>query len=455
MSHHLYKSKIENHRSLRGFTLIESLVFLFLFAVISIVFLETYTTGTRMIIESKNRLGATALANQEMEIIRSIAYASIGTTTGIPAGDLLEEKVISVNTVRYTVHTFVQYVDDAFDGTAATGDAIPNDYKRVRLSVAWGNRGSDQTVAIFGNFSPKGVETSGGGGVLSINVLDGSGSGVPNVTVHIVNASAGVDITAATDATGNIMLPGAPAGTEAYTLSVSKAGYYGATTYSTATFVPVDLHASVVAGVLNQKTIVIDQSSDITFATEDPFGTALPSIDYTITGGRLLGAKPLPDGSLVYDFSATGTTNGSGTASFADQSVGEYTVGITSGQYELYKVVPASAETNKFTVTAGVATDARAILLDRTIGSLKVLVQTQTDPVPLSGASVRLTNAVLAYDATVDTDAYGLAYFPTALPALAPGTYDLEVILLGYTTVSESVNITTALVTTLVEMIPN
>lgn len=449
------KSKIKN---LRGFTLIESLVFLFLFAVISVAFLETYSTGTRLIIDSKNRLGATALANQQMEIIRSISYASIGTTTGIPAGDLLETEIISVNTTKYTIHTFVQYVDDAFDGTAGAGtDTVPNDYKRVRIAVSWGNLGVDQTVVIFGNFSPKGIETTSGGGVLSINVLDGTGSGVPNAAVHIVNASAGVNINTATDATGNITLPGTPAGAEAYTLTISKGGYYGATTYPaypTSTFMPVDVHASVVADVLNQKTIVIGQLTDITFTTEDPFGTALPDIDYEISGGRLLGLIP-PAMTKENSFVDIGSTDGSGEASFSAESAGQYQVKITSASHELYSVSPVSATFDTFTATAGVTTDARAVLLDKAIGSVRILVQSQTDATPLAGASVQLTNAGLVFDVTVVTDQYGRAYFPTALPALAPGTYDIKVTLAGYATASDTVNINSSLVKKTINMIPN
>ncbi len=439
----------------RGFTLIESLVFLFLFAVISMTFFETYATGTRLIIESKNRLGATALANQKMEIIRSIAYDSIGTTTGIPVGDLLENETISVNTTKYEVYTFVQYVDDSFDGTAAAGsDAIPTDYKRVRLTVSWGKLGTDQSVVIFGNFSPKGVETSSGGGVLSINVLDGTGSGVPGVSVHIVNGAAGVDITATTDATGNIMLPGSPAGTEAYTLTLSKGGYYGAITYPaypTSTFNPVDVHASVVADVLNQKTVVIDQSSDITFMTKDPFGTAVPNIGYTISGGRLLGINPVSL-AYVYDFSATATTNASGEANYPGESPGQYTVTATDTNYEFYKLSPETAVVNEFAASAGVATGVTAILLDKNIGSVKVLVENKADSSPLSGASVRLENTTLVYDVTVVTDQYGFAYFPTALPALVAGTYNITVTLAGYVDETDTVNVNGALVTKTIQM---
>src|SRR3989344_2840825 len=266
-----HESGIKNSR---GFTLIEALVFLFLFAVVSTAFFEAYAVGTRLIIESKNRLGATALANQKMEIIRSIDYDSIGTkhwngsagVYGIPAGDLLEDETISVNTRQYAVHTFVQYADDSFDGTlgGTPNDTIPNDYKRIRISVAWGSGGTDQTVTVFANVSPNGIETSAGGGVLSINILDTSGSGISGVTVRLVNSATSVDITTATDSTGNITLPGAPAGTQNYALTVSKSGYYGAMTYPpypTSAYNPIDEPASVGAGVLNPKTIVMDQAS--------------------------------------------------------------------------------------------------------------------------------------------------------------------------------------------------
>lgn len=445
--------------SYRGFTLIESMVFLFLFSIISIVFFQTYVVGTRLIIESKNRLGATALANQKMEIIRSIEYDAIGTTTGIPSGDLLEDETISVNTVKYEVHTFVQYVDDSFDRlvSGSPADTIPTDYKRVRITVSWGNLGTDQTIAIFGNFSPRGVETSVGGGVLSINVLSGSGAGVPSATVHVTNGAAGIDVTGTTDSTGNVMFPGAPVGTGAYTIAVSKGGYYEATTYPAypvSAFNPVDVHASVVAGVLNQKTIVMDQSSTLTLYTQDPFGTILPSIGYTIVGGRILGTNPSTS-ATVFGFNQTGVTDASGEKQFADESYGQYTITATSADYTFYKLSPESAERTEFTATAGMASDIGVIMLDQNIGSVLVQVQNQADSTALPGASVRLTNTLLSYDVTVVSDQYGYAYFPTSLPGLTAGSYDLSTSLSGYDTENDVVTINGTLVNETVSLKAN
>lgn len=449
-----------------GFTLIETLVFLFIFALISIVFLQSYVVGTKMVIESKNRLGATALANQKMEIIRSVAYSAIGTkhwsgsawVYGIPPGDILEDENISVNTTLYHVHTFVQYVDDAFDGTlgGSTNDAVPNDYKKVRLTVSWGDQGADQSVASYANFSPKGIETPAGGGIFSINILDSVGGGVSGATVHVENAAASVNFTTSTSADGNVTLVGTPAGTEAYHLTISKSGYYGATTlapYPTTAYSPTDVHASVVNGVLNQKTMVMDQSSDIHLVTKDAFGTDIPNVNFHIEGGRIMGVTPTLQ--TVYGLIQDSSTNASGEITLADQSYGPYKITFTNPlQYEFYKLNPEGVPVDTFTVNPGVTKEVTGTFLSKNIGSVKVTVKNNADASVVSGASVHLSNTTLGYDTTITTDQYGVAYFPTALPALVAGVYDLEVSAAGFSNNTSTVTIAGALVKTTISLNP-
>ncbi len=451
------QERVERFILHRGFTLIESLVFLFIFALVSMAFLQTYTAGTRHIIESKNRLGATALANQKMEIIRSIDYEDIGTKRwngsawvyGIPAGDILEEEAISVNTRNYQVHTFVQYIDHPYDGTlgGSPTDTIPNDQKRIRLTVTWGNATSSEEVSLVSTLSPEGVETSAGGGVLSINVLNSAGVGVPNATVRIVNTTSSIDLTTETDATGNILLPGAPAGSRRYQLTISKDDYYGALTYPpypTTAYNPVDVHGSVVAGTLNQKTIVSDLDADITLTTEDPFGTAIPNIPFTLRGGRLLGTNP-STGAQVYAFNQTLSTDSAGAREFSDQSYGPYTFSTTDSRYRLYKITPEGTAFNTTDVAAGSDAELTALLLDSQIGSTKITIKRQSGGSPISGASVRLTGPA-GYDATGVADQYGMVYFPTVLPALVSGTYQAQVTATGFVTKTSNISVSTSLV---------
>jgi len=446
-------------RHYRGFTLIEALVLLFIFSVVSVTFFQTYSVGTRLILDSKNRLGATALANQKMEIIRSIDYDTIGTkhwngsawVTGIPAGDILQDEDVTVSTARYHIYTAVQYIDDPFDGTfgGSPSDTIPNDYKQIRLSVSWGDGSPSRTITLISTVSPNGIETSAGGGVLVINILDAEGNGVSNASVHISSSSTGVDTTLSTDSTGNITLPGTPAstplGTQDYVIAVSKANYYGATTYApfpTSTFDPVDEHIAVLADTLNPITIVMDQSSDITLHTVDPFSTSVPNVDFSLVGGRILGDS-VPPGTIEYGFPIVNTqTDASGDKVFSNESFGQYTLVVSPpSPYELYKIDPPETTDYVLTVSPGVNKETNIILIDPSIPSAKIQILNNADSAPIEGASVQLSNTTLGYDTTLTTDKNGFVYFPAVLPVLVSGTYDLTVSATGFENKTDTITI--------------
>ncbi len=195
----IQNSKFKIQNSLSGFTLIEALTVLFIFGVVVVTFYETWNLGTKYIMNTKNRLGATALANQKMEIIHNLGYDFIGTTDGIPSGSIQEDEAVTVNTATYQVHTFVEFVDDPQDGTLALlTDLVPNDYKRIRITVSWGDESPAEQVALVDTISQDGVESAAAGtGLLSINALDNAGNPVPSVSAHIVNSaiSPSVDLT--------------------------------------------------------------------------------------------------------------------------------------------------------------------------------------------------------------------------------------------------------------------
>lgn len=441
-----------------GFTLIEALTLLFLFSVITASFYSTWSLSTQHMLDARNRLGATALANQKMEIIRSLDYDIIGTKNwngtawvyGIPAGDILEYETVTANNTSYEVHTSVRYADDPYDGTLAgtPADSAPTDYKNVRIAVSWGTGGWAHEVVTFTTIAPDGVESASNTGVLSINVLDASGSGVPGATVRVINTALGVDFTDITDATGNLMRTGAAPSTQSYEVIVTKTGYYGARTYPPppgSSFDPFDLHASVVAASINQASLVMDQAADITVETEDPFGTAIPDIDFTFKGGRQLGTVSPPAApDPVYGFTQSGNTGANGRVTYLDESYGQYIFTLDAGEtgYEIFHTSDSAvASEEKVEVLPGETKTATIVLLDKSVGSLLVTVSDSVTQAGVAGASVRVTNTGLAYDATVTTNANGQAFFPTALPALSAGTYDIETSAPGYGTSTGTVAI--------------
>ncbi|MEI8103289.1 MAG: carboxypeptidase-like regulatory domain-containing protein [Candidatus Moraniibacteriota bacterium] len=459
--------KIKINSRQKGTTLVEVLALLFVFVVVSTVFLQAWSFGTKLIFETRNRLGAASLASEKMEIIRNLDYSAIGTKTpdggggwnyGLPGGDILQDESVTANAHTYQVRTFIQYIDDPFDGlvTGTTPiDTVPNDYKKVFVTVAWGTASSSQQVEVSSVFVPKGVEQSAGGGVLSINVLDLAGNGIADATVHIVNTAVSphVGLTTNTDDTGNLMFPAAPASLQSYQISVSKSGYFPITTYPSmangGTFTPVEPHASVVAGELNPSSLITDRSADITIKTKDGLSQDLPSVAFQLVGGKQIGTAP-----ITYTLNEN-DTSGAG-ASFTESSVspGTYTITPTiPAQHILLRMEPPGVTASSFVVSAGVNSEETLFFADMTIGSVLATVTDQSTTSPLAGASVQLTNSITGYDVTLTTDQFGRAYFPTSAPALPAGTYDLKVTAAGFQDQTKTISVSGSLLQESVDLI--
>ena len=442
---------MRSHRKrISGFTLIEAMVVLFVVSLITLTFYETWNLGTKHIANAKYRLGATALANQQMEIIRSLIFDDIGTVSGIPSGTLAQDQTLHVNNTVYDVHTVVQFVDDPTDGTLSSGtDLAPNDYKKVTITVSWGDASDSETVDTTSIFSLDGVESvAAGTGILSVNVLNNAGVGVANASVHITNTSVtpNINVTAATDTNGNLMFPGAPASVQGYHITVSKGGYYGNMTYSpypTSVFKPTNVHASVVAGSLTAATLVADRTSKLKIQTEDPFGASVPDIDFTISGGLVIGVDA-GTSAPVYDFTQTTSTDSSGEKEFSDRSSGGYTLTLDPSavaQYEFLRLDPEETVQNSINLIAGDSKTVKYILARKNFQSALIMVKSSSGGTPIAGASVRLHSTSLGFDVTLATDTYGQAYFPTTATPLVSGTYDIDVSASGFTSTTDTISI--------------
>lgn len=439
------RGKFEKRQS--GFTLIEAAVFLFIFSLITMTFYQAWSKGTAQILNSKYRLGATALANQQMEIVRSLIFDNIGTTTGLPHGTLSQYQTITANSSVYTLHTEVIYVDDPTDGTAGLGtDAAPNDYKQVMITVSWGGGAASEQVFLSSLFSLDGVESvAAGTGILSINILNNAGVGVSAASIHITNTSVSpnVDVTIDTDANGNLTIPGAPASVQGYHISVSKSGYYTNMTYApypTSAFNPVNVHASIAAGSLTATTIVFDQRSTIDYHTKDPFGGDLPNIRVTVAGGLVIGTDPATSAS-VYDYSQSAQTDGSGVLTLSNRSSGTYTAVLNPLEtgYEYIRLSPEETTFGTINLSSGTTKTVDMILASKTYSSALITAKKASDSTSIPGASIRLYNTILGYDTTITADSYGQAFFPTSNTPLVAGTYNIEVSASGYTTATSTI----------------
>ena len=282
------KSKIKIKK---GFTVIESIVALFLFSIIALTFYSLFSSGTSRILETKRKIGAVSVANERMEIVRSLDFDEIGISgSGYIDGEIPASDQVTVDKMNFYIFSSVYYIDDPYDGVLGEDpdDDRPADYKRVIIKVAWENdENTKKAVTLVSDFSPPGVEESTSGGTLVVKVLDKDSVGISGFDVHVENDDLSIDEDLVTDSNGGISLPGIPSDGNDYEISVSKNNYFPIETlppYPITDFLPAYAHASVTDGVRNIFSITTDQLADLTLRTRDQFGNSVPNISYNLKG---------------------------------------------------------------------------------------------------------------------------------------------------------------------------
>lgn len=287
----------------RGMTLVELLIAIGLITIVFGGLFGTFQFMLTLINSSKAQAGALALANEKIEYIRSLEYDDIGTVGGIPEGLLAQNSTTTLNGIEYTERLLIQYVDAPEDGEgAADENSILADYKLVKVEYSWVFRGQTNTISLISNIVPEGIETTAGGGTLTVNVFDADVQPLSGASVRVVNTNgtSTIDTTRLTNANGVAMFSGAPA-LAGYEITVTKAGYSTDGTYTATTSNPnpVTLPVAVLEAEVSTMNFQIDELSDLTVRTigepttdvfEDTFTDASnvsASSSVTIAGGEV------------------------------------------------------------------------------------------------------------------------------------------------------------------------
>lgn len=439
---------MKNKKNRSGFTLIEALVLLFVFSLITITFYQVISVGTRYIIFSKNRLGAIALANEKMEIARNLKYDDVGIYGGSCEGIIPQDEDILENGKNYHVHTLATFIDDPYDGTlgGSPNDTAYKDYKIVKITVSWNNGGIDSgNVSLVSRFVPPGLEeATSGDGILSINIFSdqAGGAGVSGATVRIVNSDLGFDETRQTNENGNIMIVGAKESIYKYQMFISKSGFETVNTsppFPDTAYNPIDVHASVVAGELNVVNIAQNKTADLKVYTENYLGNSIPNITFKLIGGRRLGTEIAFPYAPIYNSNVSNQTGSGGEKQYESISPGQYTFTLSDSVtgYRLISTEPITP----FSLVSEEDLELKVKLADKNVTSILVTVKRSDDDSLISGANIELSNAS-GYSEIITTDGNGTAFFPKAGgPAFVAGIYNLKISADGYQDYSEEVEI--------------
>lgn len=432
-----------------GFTLIEALTLLFIFSVILVTFYSVFSAGTRYIIESKNRLGALALANEKMEIVRNLAYDNIGTVGGEVGGNIPQDEEVIENTRKFDVHTLVEYFDDPYDRLGYQDLIWFEDYKIVTITVSWANSPVQNPVKLVSRFVPHGVEKQNpNDGILAVNVYskrpdNGETSPVENSVVHVTNPEIGLDTEKETDDEGNATFMGSNIrySIQGYQITLSKSGYEAVSTmppYPASPYNPTDTDVSVVLGAPNVFNVAQNKLADLKISSLDYLGQSVAGIDFSIKGGRQMGTT-IETNDPVYSLSENGTTGSSGEKKYSSISPGQYAItpALSETNYELIRTDPASP----ITLLWDSPLDFKIKLADKNAASLLVTVLGNDDNLPVLGAQVELKNETFGYDITQTAPNDGKVFFPTTADIFQAGTYDLKITADGFSSKETQVTV--------------
>jgi prepilin-type N-terminal cleavage/methylation domain-containing protein len=141
----------------KGFTLIETLVGTAIFLLLVISVYQTYLVTMEVIRMAQIKITATALANEQLEIMRNMPYADIGIVDGLPSGKILADQKLIRNNQEFTVKTTVSNIDDPFDGIfgGIPNDSSPADYKLVEVEIICASCKKSSTLTLATYIAPQ------------------------------------------------------------------------------------------------------------------------------------------------------------------------------------------------------------------------------------------------------------------------------------------------------------
>jgi type II secretory pathway pseudopilin PulG len=422
-----------------GFTLIEALIFLFIFSVSVLAIYNAFSLGINYSIENKKRLQAISLANEEIEKMKNLGYANLSTGTA--------ENVEKVSSgVKYYVTTRITSFDDEADGSVPA-DSISWDYLKIGVDVKWSLDNDNKMITMNATIVPPVREEDADKGYMRLHIIDQNGLGLTSAHITVTKLSNNsVVYSGNVNTSGNLFLTGLDPGKHKIAVSSYRDYFPIETMNETASFIPADMHPDIAVKTLIERTLQTDKVSILKVTLKDTFGNEIPHLGFDIVGGKYLGIEN--NTAPVYGYSDS-ISNSDGTESFSDMSFGPYFFNFTdlndeqnSKDYQFLWMTPICDSENKILLNADDTLEAEAIVADEDEPSLLVTILDDADDKPISGVEVHVEHSDdPAYDEKISTNKFGKAYFPLTSGQIIDDDYNLTVMVDGYDTETKTVTI--------------
>lgn len=377
----------------RGFTLIETIVGVAVFLVVALAAYQAYVSLFSITSANQYKILAINLANEQFEIVRNMPYTDIGIVNGIPNGKFPYQQTFVRGNVTFVVTAIIRNIDIGFDGyaTSSPADTSPADNKFVDLTVTCATCKNFTPIELSTTVAPKNLETASTNGVLLIKVFNANGVPLKDANVNVTSVTGTTTITVndITDANGILQIVDAPPGTNKYRITVTQTGYSTDRTYppgGSGNPSPTKPDATVLVQQVTPTSFSIDQLGTLSFRSVTNTCTAAPNFDFTLTGSKLIGTN-------VKKYNATTSTDSAGLLTLNNMEWDSYTLANIDSVYDIIGLSPL----NPIALNPGASQTQMVIVAPKNPRSLLVTVKDSATGLPLSDATVILTNNAIPY----------------------------------------------------------
>jgi Tfp pilus assembly protein PilE len=413
--------------SQKGFSFIEVLIGVAVFIIIAVSIYQAYVRVMEAVQVSRAKTMATALTNEQFEIIRNLPYADVGVVAGIPSGKIPHTQTLTRSNISFAVETTIRNIDDLFDGTigGSPNDLSPADYKLVEITISCSSCKNFQPLRFTTQVGPRNLETASTNGALFVQVFDAMGQPVQGANVHIENnqpvpppppgcgdgtcngtetcatcpADCGTCLPIVIDDTTNndgmLQIVDAPPGIEAYEINVSKSGYSEDRTYLTGAPEnpnPLKPHATVALQQLTEISFAIDRTSTLDVSSLTQTCAGVGGVNFSLQGSKIIGTTP-----DVLKYSSSHVTDGGGRETILNLEWDTYNFSLNDLTYDLAGAIPLAP----LILNPNTNQDIKFIVELKNPLAFLVTVKDAGTQLPLSDASVQLQGT--DYDTTLIT----------------------------------------------------
>jgi prepilin-type N-terminal cleavage/methylation domain-containing protein len=248
-----------------GFTLVEVLVAVVVFVVVSSATLAVLIQALRVIRENSDRAMAASIARSQVEYLRSLGTSAIpiGLLVGaVPPGQDASRVDPRLLDPEFTIRTTSNWVD--FDQQSSACEAVSPGQAYLRVSVEVSSDNLARPVSVDTVVIPESTGEVSGTGSVTVRVVDQVGLAVSDVTVRGTDAFRPVNsFTLTTGTDGCLYLPSLVP-SASLVLVAERAGYVPSTpTGGSQTM-------QITADTLSRATFTLAAATTVAFESQDP-----------------------------------------------------------------------------------------------------------------------------------------------------------------------------------------